>query len=136
MPDLSKNLYFAPCANRGKPSKYCILQRHNQNPRNGAFRKNSQRFKLLTTFAKCFMLKLVFAIFSFFHQMTAPKYLWKMLFISYNKLSFLIYSNFCISIFPSLFFPHDHCFRGWSAINLQVYDVINCLSKNLLIHFV
>ena len=28
------------------------------------------------------------------------------------------------------------CFRGRSKINLKVYDVINCLNKNLVTHFV
>ena len=30
-----------------------------------------------------------------------------------------------------LFLLVGHCFRGWSMINLKVYDVINCLKKNL-----
>ena len=37
--------------------------------------------------------------------------------------------------FP-LFLPVGHCFRGWSKINLKVYDVINCLNKNSITHFV
>ena len=35
-----------------------------------------------------------------------------------------------------LFLPVDHCFRGWSKIKLEVYDVINCLNKNSVTHFV
>ena len=35
-----------------------------------------------------------------------------------------------------LFLPVSHCFRGWSKKNLKVYDVINCLNKNLITHFV
>ena len=59
-----------------------------------------------------------------------------MLFISSKKLFlFSRYSNFCISDFPSLFLL-GHCFRGWSKINLKAYDIINCLNKNLIIHFV
>ena len=50
-------------------------------------------------------LKLVSAIFYHIfisHQMIALQKLWKMLFISCEKLfSFLRYSNFCISTFPS-----------------------------------
>ena len=32
--------------------------------------------------------------------------------------------------------PAGHCFRGWSKINPNVYNVINCLNKNLVTHFV
>ena len=35
-----------------------------------------------------------------------------------------------------LLFPVSHYFRGWSKKNLKVYDVINCLNKNLIKHFV
>ena len=81
-------------------------------------------------------LKLVSAIFYqflFLHQMIALSKLWKMLFIPSRKLfSFSRYSNFCISLLPS-FSPCRPCFRRWSKmINLQVYDVINCLNKNLI----
>ena len=79
------------------------------------------------------LLKLVSAIF---HQMIALQKLWKMFFIRSKKLfSFSSYSYFCISIFP-LFLPVSHCFRAWSKIDLKVYDVINCLSKNIITHFV
>ena len=46
--------------------------------------------------------------------------------------------DFQIFVFPSspLFLPVSHCFRAWSKINLKVYDVINCLNKNLITHFV
>ena len=49
--------------------------------------------------------------------------------------SFSRYSSF---VFPSspLFLPVSHCFRGWSKINLKVYDVINCLTENLITRFV
>ena len=36
--------------------------------------------------------------------------------------------------FPS-FFLDGHCPRGWSKINLKVHDVISCLNKNLIAHF-
>ena len=41
-----------------------------------------------------------------------------------------------IQIFESspLFFPLSHCFWGWFKKNLKVYDVITCLSKNLITH--
>ena len=35
-----------------------------------------------------------------------------------------------------LFLPVSHWFRGWYKINLKVYDITNCLNKNLIIHFV
>ena len=69
--------------------------------------------------------------------MIALQKLWKMLFISSKRLfSFLRYSNFSISTF-CLFLPVSHCLRAWLKINLnKVYDIINCLSKNLITHFV
>ena len=71
-----------------------------------------------------------------FHQMLALQKLWKMFFISSKKLfTFLRYSIFCISVFPS-FFSVSHCFRGWSKKNRKVYDVIKCLNENLRTHFV
>ena len=84
------------------------------------------------------ILKFVSAIFTkiFFHQMIALQKLWKMLFISSKKLfSFSRYSNFCISDLR-LFLPVGHCFRVWSKMNLNVYDVINCLNKNSITQFV
>ena len=83
-------------------------------------------------------LKLVSAIFYqffIFHQMIALQKLWKMFFISSKRLfSCLRYLNFCIFVFP-FFSPGSHCFRGWSKKNFKIYDVINCLNKNLLTHF-
>ena len=38
--------------------------------------------------------------------------------------------------FLPVFLPISHCFRGWSKINLKVYDIINCLNKNLITHFI
>ena len=84
-------------------------------------------------------LKFLSAIFYqilIFHQMMAPQKLWKMFFISSKKLFlFWRYSNICISVFP-FFLPVSHCFRGCWKINLKVYDIINCLNKNLITHFV
>ena len=92
----------------------------------------------------CSLLKPVFAIFYqifIFHQMIAHQKLWKMFFISSKKLFLLLrysnfcmrYSNFCMFTFPS-FFQVNHCFRVWFKKNLN--DVINCLNKNLIIHYV
>ena len=80
-------------------------------------------------------LKLVSTIFYqvfIFHQMIALSKLWKMFFISSKKLFlFSRYSDFCISVF-CLFLRVSHCFRGWSKINLEIYDVFNCLWKNVI----
>ena len=58
-------------------------------------------------------------------------------FLFYLKSSFRS-RDIQIFVFPSspLFLPVSHCFRGWSKINLKVYDIINCLNKNLKKHFV
>ena len=42
-----------------------------------------------------------------------------------------------IFLFPSspLFLTVSHCFRGWSKRNFKVHDIINCLNKNLITHF-
>ena len=73
------------------------------------------------------MLKACVCYFSYFHQIIALK--WKIL--SYLMLFFILkifkFLNFC---FPS-FFPVHHYFRGWSKINLIVYDIY-CLHKNLI----
>ena len=46
--------------------------------------------------------------------------------------------NIHIFVFSSspLFFTVSHYCRGWSKKNLKVYDIINCLNKNLITHFV
>ena len=84
-------------------------------------------------------LKLVSAIFyqTFdFNQMIALQKLWKMFFISSKKLFSLL--RIYIFVFSSspLFLLVSHCFRGWSKKNHKIYDVINCLCKNLITHFV
>ena len=72
----------------------------------------------------------------YFHQMVTLQKPWKMFFVSLKKFfSFSRYSSFCNSVFP-LFLPVNHCFRSWFKINLKVYDIINCLNKNLITHFV
>ena len=84
-------------------------------------------------------LKLVFAIFSqifIFHQTIALK--------NYEKcFLFHVKSSCCsqdIQIFvflsSSLFLPVSHCFRGWSKINLKVYDIVNCLHENSITRFI
>ena len=55
----------------------------------------------------------------------------------FHLKSFFRSRDIQIFVFSSspLFFPVSHCFRGWFKKNLKVYDVINCISKNLIAHF-
>ena len=68
--------------------------------------------------------------------MIALQKLWKC-FLFHLKSSFSS-QDIQIFMFPSfyLFIPVDHCFREWSKINLNVYDVINYLNKKLITHFI
>ena len=54
--------------------------------------------------------------------------------VLYGNFDFII--QFYIFVFPSFlpFFSTGHCFKGWSEINLKVYDVIHFLNKNLITH--
>ena len=91
---------------------------------------------ILDWFFQLYFLKLVSAIFYqifIYHQMIALQKIWKMFFISSKKLfSFSRYSSFCIFIFPS-FSLSAIALSGWSKKNLEVYDTINCISKNLIL---
>ena len=49
---------------------------------------------------------------------------------SFSNVQFFVFSS------STLFSPVRHCFRGWSKKNLKIYDVINCLIKNFVTHFV
>ena len=70
------------------------------------------------------------------HQMIAFQKLWKMFFISTKKLfSFLRYSDICISFFTSFSVCQPLLLRLFKDKS-KVYDVINCLNKNLITHFV
>ena len=60
-----------------------------------------------------------------------------------NVFLFHLISSLCshdiqIFVFPSspLFHPVSYCFRGWSKINLKLYDAIKCINKNSITHFV
>ena len=44
--------------------------------------------------------------------------------------------QFFVFLSCPLFLPVSHCIRGCLKINLKVYDVINCLNKNFITHFV
>ena len=84
-------------------------------------------------------LKLASAIFYqifIFHQMIALEN-YEKCFSFHQKISF---RSRDIQIFVFLssrpFLPVSHCFGGCLKINLKVYDVIDCLNKNLITHFV
>ena len=50
----------------------------------------------------------------------------------------LFWNNFescCACSHQKISIAVRHCLRGWSKINLEVYDVINCLNKNLITYF-
>ena len=94
---------------------------------------------------------LLIITFSYISESLCPLFFFKFLFLTkwqpfqnYEKcFSFHLKSSFHsqdiqIFVFLSspLFLPVSHCFRGWSKINLKVYDIINCLNKNLIRHFV
>ena len=71
-----------------------------------------------------------------FHQMLALQNLWKMFFISSKKLFvFSRYSNFVFLSSP-LFFSASHCLEAWSKKNVKIHNVISCLQKNFIRHFV
>ena len=57
--------------------------------------------------------------------------------------NFILKALFVLEIFKFLYFHlllffslSIHCFRASSKINLKVYEIINCLNKNLIIHLV
>ena len=53
------------------------------------------------------------------------------------KSSFHSRDNQMFGFLSSHLFLHvSHCFRGCSKVNLKVYDIINCLHKNLTTQFV
>ena len=99
----------------------------NRDSNTGAFLWNSQNGKLVSAiFYKIFIS----------YQMIALRKLRK-LFLFHLKSSFCS-PDIQIFVFPSspLFPLSGICFRSWSKVNLKVYDVINCLNKNLITHFV
>ena len=72
-----------------------------------------------------------------YHQMIALQKLWKMLFILSKQLFlFSRYLTFCISSFHS-FFPCQPLLQSLiEDKSFKVYDIINFLNKNLIIHLV
>ena len=78
-------------------------------------------------------LKLMSAIFYqifLFNHIIALQKLWKKKTIVLEIFKFLYFH------LPPLFFPVSHGVRGCLKINLKVYDVINCLNRYLITHFV
>ena len=85
------------------------------------------------------ILKLASAIFYqifIFHQIKPIKNYEK--YFLFHLKSFFRSRVIQIFVFPSspLFLSVSHCFKGCSKINLKVYDIINCLNKNLIMYFV
>ena len=103
--------------------------------------KRSYLSNMLLVNQKYFMyLKLVPAIFFMKFLFLAKRYSFKnyeKCFLFHLKSSFRS-RDIHIFGFPSsaLFPPVSHCFRCWWKINLKVCEVINCLNKNLITHFV
>ena len=61
----------------------------------------------------------------------------KLMFLFHLKSSFHFRDiQFLLFLSSTLFLPVSHCFRGWSKINLIVYDIINILNKMLITHFI
>ena len=82
-------------------------------------------------------LKVVSAIFHqmfISQQMIVLRKLWKMFFISSKKLFCSRDIQIFVFLSSLLFPPVRQCSKGWSKINLQVYDVMS--SVNLIPHFV
>ena len=84
-------------------------------------------------------LKLMSALFYqifIFHLMIPLQRLWKM--FLFHLKSYFCSQDVQIFVFLSfpLFLPVSYCFRGWSKINLKVYDIINFLNQKIITHFV
>ena len=80
-------------------------------------------------------LKFVSTIFHFFLQMIVLQWLWKILISSKKLFLFSRYSNFVYSSSPLFSLQAIALEDNWRKI-LKVYDVINCLDKNVITHFV
>ena len=84
----------------------------------------------------CAIFEACVCYFFIFHQMIACQKLLKC-FLFHLKRSFHSW-NIQIFVFLSshIFLSIDHCFRERIEINLKVFDVISCLNKNLITHFI
>ena len=82
------------------------------------------------------MCSLFFIKFLFFTKWQ-PFKSYEKCFLFHLKSSFRSRDNQIVVFLSSpLFLPGSHCFRGWSKKNLEIYDVIKYLNKNLITHFV
>ena len=59
-----------------------------------------------------------------------------MLFISLKNACCSQDIHFFLFLAFPLFLPVGHCFRVWLKINLKVLDIINCLNKSSITHFI
>ena len=85
------------------------------------------------------LLKFVSAIFYqifIFHQMIAIQKLWKIIFVSSKKALFVLEIFKFLYICPSLFFALSAIALEIDSRKMLVYDVVNCLNKNLNTHYV
>ena len=71
-----------------------------------------------------------YSIFFFFTKDIPSKIMRNVFYFIKKALFVLVFLSF------PLFFLVSHCLRDWSKKNLKIYDVINCLNKNLITHFV
>ena len=78
-----------------------------------------------------------FFFFFFFSPNDSPSKSMKDIFLFHPKISFRSRDIQILGFSPStIFLLVSHCLRAWSKINLKDPDVINCLNKNLIKHFV
>ena len=90
------------------------------------------------TSVNSFFFFFFYFFFSFFFSPNdSPSKSTKDIFLFHPKISFRSRDIQIFGFSPSTFFLHvSHCLRAWSKINLKDPDVINCLNKNLIKHFV
>ena len=102
-------------------------------------RKQTSKNIVDTTFKACvrYFYFFNFIYLLFFFTKWQPLNNYEKCFLFHLKSSFHC-QDIQIFVFPSspLFVPVSHWLRGWWKINLKVYDVSNCLNKNLITHFV
>ena len=102
-------------------------------------RKQTSKNIVDTTFKACvrYFYFFYFIYLLFFFTKWQPLNNYEKCFLFHLKSSFHC-QDIQIFVFPSspLFVPVSHWLRGWWKINLKVYDVSNCLNKNLITHFV
>ena len=72
----------------------------------------------------------------YFQPNDSPSKTMKNVFYLFWKAYFIPFSEIFVFSSSPLFLPVSHWGRGCLKINLKVYDVIKCLNKNLITHFV